>query len=273
MLNQVESSRLLIWGKTYPELSKKYFETVCTAGVLENGRPVRLYPISFRYLNEKFKNYQWITARIWKNDSDSRPESYRIDCDSIQLGETVNPTSDEWGCRAEYMFRNPSWQFESVEALLDDQKTNKTSIAVVTPRKIESVELVARPDEERRSFQEKFNDLKTRLQAKQQQMTLFEQERALPVEMKSIEFLSSRIHIHWTCSGASCKTHSMQILDWGVCELQRREGHDAALSKVREICDLEKYALRFFLGNAFMYPGSFMIVGLWHPKRANLLFS
>jgi len=24
--------KILIWGKTYPELSKKYIETVCTAG-------------------------------------------------------------------------------------------------------------------------------------------------------------------------------------------------------------------------------------------------
>jgi hypothetical protein len=30
------------WGKTYPELSKKYLETVCTADVLESGKPARL---------------------------------------------------------------------------------------------------------------------------------------------------------------------------------------------------------------------------------------
>ncbi len=48
--------KILIWGKTYPELSKKYIETVCTAGVLESGKPVRLYPITYRYLNdEQFK--------------------------------------------------------------------------------------------------------------------------------------------------------------------------------------------------------------------------
>jgi hypothetical protein len=35
---------------TIPELSLKYTETVCTGGVLENGRPIRLYPIPYRYL-------------------------------------------------------------------------------------------------------------------------------------------------------------------------------------------------------------------------------
>jgi hypothetical protein len=29
--------RILIWGKTYPDLSSKYLETVCTAGVTELG--------------------------------------------------------------------------------------------------------------------------------------------------------------------------------------------------------------------------------------------
>lgn len=36
--------RVLIWTKTYPELSTRYIETVCTAGVLEDGSPVRPVP-------------------------------------------------------------------------------------------------------------------------------------------------------------------------------------------------------------------------------------
>ena len=36
-----QNMRVLIWGKTYPELSNKYTETVCTGGVLEDGRPIR----------------------------------------------------------------------------------------------------------------------------------------------------------------------------------------------------------------------------------------
>ena len=45
-----ETIRVLIWGKTYPELSKKYVETVCTGGVREDGSPIRLYPVPLRYL-------------------------------------------------------------------------------------------------------------------------------------------------------------------------------------------------------------------------------
>lgn len=267
-----KSERILIWGKTYPELSTKYFETVCTAGVRESGQPVRLYPITYRYLDEQFKLYQWITARIWKNDTDARPESYRINCESIVLGDIVPPTSDEWGKRAEFMFRDHSWTFDSVEALLASQKKHRTSIAVVTPREIEKLGIVPRSDDEHQSFKDKLDILQKTLKAKQQQLALFEQEQALPKEMKALQFLKSRLTVSWRCHGQDCRGHQMQVLDWGICELQRRSGDEAALAKLREVCDLKQYALRFFLGNLFMHPASFMIVGLWYPKRANLLF-
>ena len=42
---------ILILVKTYPEISRKYTETVCTAGILADSKEmVRLYPIRFRYL-------------------------------------------------------------------------------------------------------------------------------------------------------------------------------------------------------------------------------
>jgi hypothetical protein len=43
-------TKVLIFGKTYPELSTKYVETVCTGGLLESGQPIRLYPVPLRYL-------------------------------------------------------------------------------------------------------------------------------------------------------------------------------------------------------------------------------
>ena len=61
-----ETKRLLIWGETYPELSEKYRETVCTAGVDEAGHPIRLYPLPIRYMqaHQEFKLYDWVTVSI-----------------------------------------------------------------------------------------------------------------------------------------------------------------------------------------------------------------
>src|SRR5450755_141693 len=59
-MSVAQKRKILIWGKTAPELSMKYYETVCTGGVLEDGTPVRLYPIPYRYMadDDKFKKYQ-----------------------------------------------------------------------------------------------------------------------------------------------------------------------------------------------------------------------
>lgn len=271
MKSGYEEQRILIWGKTYPELSTKYIETVCTAGVLESGRPVRLYPITYRYLSgERFGLYQWITASILKNPKDSRPESYKIVCDSIKVGEKLPTTADEWGKRAEYMFRDKSWQFETVDDLQEAQRTKRTSIGIVAPREVTKVESVERPEEDFRSFEEKFQDLRKRVKAQRAQMDMFEQ--AIPPEMKLLEFVKSRVMVSWLCKAKDCLGHRMQVLDWGLCELQRKRGSEAAAAKMTELSDLNTYDLKFFLGNIFQHPSSFTIVGLWYPKRADLLF-
>ena len=69
----MERKRILIWGKTRPELSRSYHETVCTGGVLaDTRRLIRLYPIPLRYLEDDkvFRKYQWIEADIVKSDRD-----------------------------------------------------------------------------------------------------------------------------------------------------------------------------------------------------------
>jgi hypothetical protein len=260
--------KILIWAKTYPELSSKYLETVCTAGMLPSGKPLRLYPIPYRYLGgdkEQFSLYQWITADIQKKSDDSRPESFRIDCDSIEAGDVIPTTKDEWGKRAELMFRDPSWQFDSVEDLLRAQREEGTSIGVVAPKQIKKVEIVQRSDEEAKSFDQKLAEVKKIQDAKRAQINMFED--SLPPEMKSLEFMKYRLQVQWFCHGRDCGGHRMQVLDWGLCELQRRDGDDKALSRMKELCNLNKYDLKFFLGNLFMHPASFLIVGMWYPMR------
>lgn len=262
------TERILIWAKTYPELSKKYLETVCTAGLLESSKPLRLYPIPYRYLSgtqEKFKLYQWITAGVQKNPDDPRPESHKIDLDSIVTGETIPTTQDEWGKRAEFMLKDPSWQFESWDDLVKAQREKGTSIGIVAPKEIKNVEIVQRSDDEVKSYDQKFVEIKKIHDAKRAQIDMF--EKAIPPEMKKLEFLKCRVQVSWLCHTPTCGGHKMQVLDWGLCELQRRDGDEAALKRMKELCRLDIYDLKFFLGNLFLYPSSFIIVGMWYPKR------
>lgn len=262
-----ERKKMLIWGKTAPELSTKYFETVCTGAVLDDGTPIRLYPIPFRYMDDasKFTKYQWITATIAKSDSDPRPETYRIDCESIETGEMILPDKKEWYAREQVMFQKKEWLFDSYEDLEREQRSSGRSIGVVTPKEILSVELKRRPAEEQVDFETKKEALRKTLQTDQKQLRIFEED--MPAEMRDLDFVENRIQVRWQSS--SGKEHAMQILDWEVIELMRKVGDVKALARVRECLDLQTHATRFFLGNFRLYQNRFSIAGLWYPLRCD----
>ncbi len=167
------------------------------------------------------------------------------------------------------LFKNPTWQFDSVEELQQRQRQNNTSLGVVTPKSISRIRVVKRKRQELSSFEDKLDGIRRTLEAKKAQLRLFEDAReAIPAEMKSLEFVDRRIAVDWTCNDSACRGHSMQVLHWEIAELHRREGDEKAVAKMGQICDLTQYALKFFLGNLFLHPSSFLIVGLWYPKRS-----
>ncbi|MDR2399889.1 MAG: hypothetical protein LBD61_05630 [Endomicrobium sp.] len=89
-----ETKKVLITVKTYPTSSKKYDELVCTAGITEDGKLIRLYPIEFRKLpyEKQYKKYDWIEVVVERNDSDFRKESFRpiSECKIIKSIGTEN---------------------------------------------------------------------------------------------------------------------------------------------------------------------------------------
>ena len=62
--------------KTYPAVSTKYVETVCTGGIQPNGEFVRLYPVPFRFLEieEQYGRWDVIRVQAYRDTKDSRPE-------------------------------------------------------------------------------------------------------------------------------------------------------------------------------------------------------
>ena len=67
--------KIFVTVKTYPTLSTSYDELVCIAGINEEGKWIRLYPIPFRKLSydKRFSKYQWIEINVEKNSKDFRP--------------------------------------------------------------------------------------------------------------------------------------------------------------------------------------------------------
>jgi hypothetical protein len=50
--DDLPKAHILITVKTYPLPSHWYGETVCTAGLLDGEKWVRIYPVSYRLLND-----------------------------------------------------------------------------------------------------------------------------------------------------------------------------------------------------------------------------
>lgn len=132
--------KILVTVKTYPTISTKYDELVCTAGFDEDGNWIRIYPIPFRKLDyvHRYTKYQWIEMDLVKNKSDFRPESYsprNIYAEDVVTFHDKLGTEDNWAERKNIVLRNV---YDDMFALITEAKTKGlyTSLAVFKPCKI-----------------------------------------------------------------------------------------------------------------------------------------
>ncbi len=271
MRDSWEKKRILIWGKTRPELSMSYKETVCTGGVFQDTkRLVRLYPIPLRYLNDEkyFKKYQWIEAFVTKAGRDPRKESYRIRADEIQVLETIPPKNGNWDARAEWVFQ-PENVFKSVESLQEAQQRDNTSLGLIKPASIDDFRIERVSEKDKAEFWQRF-------QAALQQMDLQFDPEPKP-GVKPLSPPDFRFKLVFRCDDPRCtKDHEFSVLDWEIDALyfnlkKRGDSPEVAsqkvISKLRDgICSSAK-DLHMFLGTMANHPHIFSIVGLWYPKK------
>ena len=74
--------------KAAPQVGQRHGETVCCAGLDANGNWLRLYPVSFRTLEDGQKFSRWDRIRFrWRlpGPTDVRPESRRVDQDTLEV--------------------------------------------------------------------------------------------------------------------------------------------------------------------------------------------
>lgn len=251
---------ILIWPKTYPELSWSYRETVCTAGSTLEGKPHRLYPVPLRYLPEVRRYSLWDVVRLQAgpNERDNRPESLKLlEPESLRIVRNIETSNGSWEERRRIVFADTSWHFGCVRRLQASQRAAGTSLGFVKVRDVSSVDLVRRSDEDRERHERKLRHLKS-------QPSLFG-----PAQ-KDLEFFGQRVRVRWHCPDEDCPGHTHQILDWGLGELGRREGPVTMLNRMESLCNLSEYDLGFFLGNFARYQQTFGVVGLWYPKHKHL---
>jgi hypothetical protein len=133
----MDKERVLITVKTYPTLSRKYGETVCTAGVREDGTWVRIYPVPFRRLDEKeqYSKFDWLECRLVRNPSDPRPETFRpVDENELQPVGHID-TASKWRERRRILLKTAR-VYDRLDELVAGAKANQISLAVFKPTRI-----------------------------------------------------------------------------------------------------------------------------------------
>jgi hypothetical protein len=253
--------RILVVVKTYPNPSQSYVETVCCAGVdLDTRSWVRMYPITFRRLaDKKFAKYQVITCAVGQPRGDNRPESLRVDQDTIQLvGEPM--AAGDRGWRRRMASLPPS--SKSLEEIQETQRRDGTSLGMFRPKQIKRlVKRRAKPWNERQ-----------RAALRQQRLGLGEAELA---ELADLEQIPWSFAYEFTCADARCTGHELGILDWEIGESYRqwsRQYGDRWEEKLRERYEVELPArdLHFVVGNLAKRRHTFEIIGLVRPPRAKV---
>ncbi|MFN8362021.1 MAG: hypothetical protein U0264_19105 [Candidatus Kapaibacterium sp.] len=132
--------KILITVKAYPAISKKYGETVCTAGITEEGKWIRIYPIPFRQLDYKnrFHKYDWVELDLIKNSKDFRKESYRpANLQEIDTVGHIETDGNTWLLRREAILHKAKI-YNNLAVLIAEakNKTICTSLAIFKPTKI-----------------------------------------------------------------------------------------------------------------------------------------
>ncbi|HUW88721.1 MAG TPA: hypothetical protein VMW30_10190 [Candidatus Paceibacterota bacterium] len=262
--------RVFITVKTYPTLSKKYDELVCTAGILDDGNWVRIYPLPFRKLenDNRYKKYQWMELLLEKNSGDPRPESYRpVDPSKIRLIGSPVGTEDGWAKRKQIIFdKNPI--YTDLAKTISKAQRDELSIAIFKPTEILEF-LVQDTDRECKK------DRLELLEAKASQLQIFQTEEEVRREFSIVRKLPYKFSYRFR--DAAGKVSTLMIEDWEIGALYwnclDRSGGDEskALELVRQ-----KYLNEFVTKDLFLFLGTtrqyhswaknpFIIIGVFYP--------
>ena len=259
-------TRVLIAVKTYPTLSAKYDELVCTAGFLEDGTWIRIYPIKFRSLDysSQYKKYEWVELDLVRNTSDFRPESYRPrthDEQPVVVGAAS--TANNWAER-KTIVNQKVWSDLAALIAASHDKSSNTSLAVFRPTEILKFE-----------YEQCERDWDADKLALLNQQNIFETKGGKEQVVKKLPY-----KFYYKFKDVNGKISRMMIEDWEIGALYwnalYRAGGDeiVACEKVKEkyLTEFAEKDLLFFLGtrlkeHAKGYTNPFSIIGVFYPKK------
>lgn len=263
----MKKEKILITVKTYPTLSSAYDETVCTAGLLEDGTWIRIYPIPLRKLDEfqRYKKFDWVEVGVERNLKDHRPESHKKLSDIKIIGNI--DTSTGWLKRNELVLDTGN-VYTSFQKIIDDNKgKNHVSLATFKPNKVLDVTVEEEPD---RNWD--LGKLRA-LEEKSKQIDMFSGSTDCFKVVRKLPY-----KFRYVFTDESNKERRLLITDWELGALfwnsmRKHQCETKAITDVRNkyLKDLVlDRNVHFFVGTTLEWdkknaPNPFTIIGVYSP--------
>lgn len=250
------TKRILITVRTYPVPAQKNIEVSCTAGVTKEGEWIRLFPVPYRWMDDdkRFVKYQWIDVSVTKATQDPRPESYKLNVDTINIVDHLS-TVDSWRSRKAVVA--PLMRPSMCEIRRQRDASGSPTLGLFKPREIK--QLIIEPDSGEWT---------------PQQMTNLDQTMLFhtgPAE--KLEKIPYRFKYEYLCDDPGCKGHTMSCTDWEMGQSYRSwrdeyEGEwETAFRQKYEDQMRDKFDTHFYVGTIHRHPKEWIIVGLFYPPK------
>ena len=268
--------KVLLTVTTYPLPSRSHDELVCTAGILETGEWIRIYPVPLSFLLGQRKTgemksfkYNWIELDLVRRTDDFRPESHspkNYDFRDLELKGHLN-TKGNWLQRKEHCLSNV---YTNLTSLIEDSKApSNKSLATFKPSSIIKFEI----EKDDREWKNEWKEL-------QKQGDLFSQDKSPEILIRKLPF-----KFYYRFKDDSGKSSRLMIEDWEIGQLywnclKSTEGDEnAAIEKVRlryEDEFINQKDIHLFLGTTKQWHmrrsnNPFVIIGVFYPKKESQL--
>lgn len=264
--------KVLLAVTTYPLPSRSYDELVCTAGVLENGDWIRIYPVPLSFLLDlkgsgKVNNvkYTWIELELNKRSDDFRPESFsplHYDFRDLTIHNRIE-TEGNWQLRKDVCLKKV---YTNLTQLIEDSKSpSNVSLASFKPTEITGFEI----EEDDREWKDEWKEIR-------KQGDLFATEKTPEILIPKLPY-----KFYYRFTDDSGKSSRLMIEDWEIGALywnclRSADGDEKiALEKVREQYGsnfIKNKDIYLFLGTTREWhmrraKNPFVIIGVFYPKK------
>lgn len=235
-------SEAIILVKASPQVGRKHGETVCCAGVNNNGEWLRLYPVTFRTLEQarQFRRWDRIRFRWQKPKDDPRPESLRVDHQSIEIVGQLKQKE-----RLGFLSR---LEVSSLKKVADEGKT----FALLRPRDLKFA-ITKKP-------QDDFDAERSEFKTFAAQSDLFNSSPLIPYEPCPYVFKYSYV----TDDGEREGTCQDWETDATFYNWSRHYGEEKALENMQRVFGEEypRKGMAFAMGTHSRYPDTWLINGI-----------